>query len=79
MTWSKPKAREVKCGMEINMYGPAETTLGIDEGWERTTIGRFTLYRPGATRAATVAAPATAKTITTTGLPSRWAAQAEGR
>ena len=24
MTWSKPKAREVKCGMEINMYGPAE-------------------------------------------------------
>ncbi|MCB5409198.1 pyrroloquinoline quinone precursor peptide PqqA [Pseudogemmobacter faecipullorum] len=24
MSWSKPKAREVKCGMEINMYGPAE-------------------------------------------------------
>ena len=24
MAWSKPKAREVKCGMEINMYGPAE-------------------------------------------------------
>lgn len=22
MAWSKPKAREVKCGMEINMYGP---------------------------------------------------------
>lgn len=24
MAWTKPKAREVKCGMEINMYGPAE-------------------------------------------------------
>ena len=24
VSWSKPKAREVKCGMEINMYGPAE-------------------------------------------------------
>ena len=27
MAWTKPKAREVKCGMEINMYFPAE-----DEG-----------------------------------------------
>ncbi len=24
MAWKKPIAREVKCGMEINMYGPAE-------------------------------------------------------
>jgi coenzyme PQQ precursor peptide PqqA len=24
MTWSKPIAREIKCGMEINMYGPGE-------------------------------------------------------
>lgn len=24
MAWSKPKAREIKCGMEINMYGPGE-------------------------------------------------------
>ena len=24
MRWSKPKAVEVRCGMEINMYGPAE-------------------------------------------------------
>ena len=24
MRWSKPKAREIRCGMEINMYGPAE-------------------------------------------------------
>ena len=24
VSWSKPKAREVKCGMEINMFGPAE-------------------------------------------------------
>ncbi|MEM1377599.1 MAG: pyrroloquinoline quinone precursor peptide PqqA [Pseudomonadota bacterium] len=24
MNWTKPIAREVKCGMEINMYGPGE-------------------------------------------------------
>ena len=24
MAWKKPKAVEVRCGMEINMYGPAE-------------------------------------------------------
>jgi coenzyme PQQ precursor peptide PqqA len=24
MAWSKPKLREINCGMEINMYGPAE-------------------------------------------------------
>jgi len=24
MTWSAPKAHEIKCGMEINMYGPGE-------------------------------------------------------
>ncbi|SDX90544.1 pyrroloquinoline quinone precursor peptide PqqA [Citreimonas salinaria] len=22
MAWSKPVAREIECGMEINMYGP---------------------------------------------------------
>ncbi len=26
--------------------GGAESTLGIDESWTRTTVGRFTLYRP---------------------------------
>ena len=24
MAWNNPKAREIKCGMEINMYGPGE-------------------------------------------------------
>ncbi len=24
MAWTKPTLREVACGMEINMYGPAE-------------------------------------------------------
>ncbi|KFI26927.1 pyrroloquinoline quinone biosynthesis protein PqqA [Haematobacter missouriensis] len=24
MAWKKPVLREIKCGMEINMYGPAE-------------------------------------------------------
>jgi coenzyme PQQ precursor peptide PqqA len=24
MRWMKPKAVELRCGMEINMYGPAE-------------------------------------------------------
>ncbi len=27
MAWKKPILREIACGMEINMYGPAE-----DEG-----------------------------------------------
>lgn len=24
MSWTKPTLREIACGMEINMYGPAE-------------------------------------------------------
>ena len=24
MRWTKPKVVEVRCGMEINMYGPSE-------------------------------------------------------
>lgn len=24
MAWTKPKLKEIACGMEINMYGPAE-------------------------------------------------------
>jgi len=24
MSWTKPKLQEIACGMEINMYGPAE-------------------------------------------------------
>ncbi|MEM8572261.1 MAG: pyrroloquinoline quinone precursor peptide PqqA [Pseudomonadota bacterium] len=24
MSWKKPVAREVKCGMEVNMYGPGQ-------------------------------------------------------
>lgn len=24
MAWNKPTASEIACGMEINMYGPAE-------------------------------------------------------
>ncbi len=24
MKWAKPKAVEIRCGMEINMYGPSE-------------------------------------------------------
>lgn len=24
MAWTKPKIVEIACGMEINMYGPAE-------------------------------------------------------
>lgn len=35
MAWTKPKAREVKCGMEINMYGPGEDD---DRGGERDVI-----------------------------------------
>lgn len=35
MAWSKPKARELKCGMEINMYGPGEDD---ERGAERDVI-----------------------------------------
>ena len=35
MAWSKPIAREVKCGMEINMYGPGEDD---ERGGERDVI-----------------------------------------
>jgi chemotaxis protein methyltransferase CheR len=50
--------------------GGAETTLGIDDSWDRTTVGRSSLYRPAA-------APARP---TTPPLPARaWAATAEGR
>jgi coenzyme PQQ precursor peptide PqqA len=28
MAWKKPVLREISCGMEINMYGPAEDDDG---------------------------------------------------
>ncbi|PWE31216.1 pyrroloquinoline quinone precursor peptide PqqA [Maritimibacter sp. 55A14] len=28
MAWTKPVLREVNCGMEINMYGPADDQEG---------------------------------------------------
>ncbi|SMX32318.1 pyrroloquinoline quinone precursor peptide PqqA [Actibacterium lipolyticum] len=28
MAWKKPTLREVNCGMEINMYGPADDQDG---------------------------------------------------
>jgi coenzyme PQQ precursor peptide PqqA len=30
MSWAKPVLREVSCGMEINMYGPADDRDGDD-------------------------------------------------
>lgn len=35
MAWTKPKAREWMCGMEINMYGPGEDD---ERGVERDVI-----------------------------------------
>lgn len=29
MAWTKPVIREIECGMEINMYGPAEDEGGV--------------------------------------------------
>jgi coenzyme PQQ precursor peptide PqqA len=29
MAWKKPVLREISCGMEINMYGPAEDDDGV--------------------------------------------------
>jgi chemotaxis protein methyltransferase CheR len=39
--------------------GGAETTLGVDESWSRTTVGRFTLNRPGPTTQLPPPTPAT--------------------
>ena len=35
MSWTKPIACEIKCGMEINMYGPGEDD---ERGGERDVI-----------------------------------------
>jgi chemotaxis protein methyltransferase CheR len=39
--------------------GGAETTLGVDESWSRTSVGRFTLNRPGPTTQLPPPTPAT--------------------
>jgi chemotaxis protein methyltransferase CheR len=36
------------------VLGGAETTLGVDDAWSRTPVGRFTLHRPSAAPAAPV-------------------------
>jgi chemotaxis protein methyltransferase CheR len=46
------------------VLGGAETTLGIDEGWERVTIGRTSVHRPRGAAALTV--PAVAPPVTPT-------------
>jgi chemotaxis protein methyltransferase CheR len=72
------RVRQVLSPQGYLFLGGAETTLGIDDSWGRTTIGRFTLYRPQA--ATTGANPSVAaSSLTTTALPPRWAAAAEGR
>ncbi len=30
MAWSKPEIKEIQCGMEINMYAPAEDERDAD-------------------------------------------------
>jgi len=39
------------------LLGGAETTLGVDDTWSRTSVGRFTLHRPFAAPAAPVPSP----------------------
>jgi chemotaxis protein methyltransferase CheR len=63
------RVRQVLSPQGFLFLGGAETTLGIDDSWDRTTVGRFTLYRPAtAARPTPVPSPALA-----------WAATAEGR
>jgi chemotaxis protein methyltransferase CheR len=40
------RVRQVLSPQGYLFLGGAETTLGIDDSWSRTTVGRFTLYRP---------------------------------
>ncbi|HET6563349.1 MAG TPA: protein-glutamate O-methyltransferase CheR [Marmoricola sp.] len=63
------RVRQVLSPQGFLFLGGAETTIGIDDGWDRTTVGRFTLYRP-----------ASAADPTPVPVPSlAWAATAEGR
>jgi chemotaxis protein methyltransferase CheR len=63
------RVRQVLSPEGFLFLGGAETTLGIDDSWDRTTLGRFTLYRPApADRPNPVPLPSLA-----------WAATAEGR
>jgi chemotaxis protein methyltransferase CheR len=87
------RVRRVLSPRGFLFLGGAETTLGIDDSWSRTTVGRFTLYRPHpvAGSATAPAAPsATAPTPAASAAqlghysrpvsPPRWAtAAAEGR
>jgi len=76
------RVRQVLSPQGYLFLGGAETTLGIDDTWGRTTIGRFTLYRPQATApgSSTGANPPVATpSLTTTRLPKTWATAAEGR
>lgn len=40
------RVRQVLGPRGFLFLGGAETTLGLDDGWSRTTVGSFTLYRP---------------------------------
>lgn len=53
------RVRQVLSPQGFLFLGGAESTLGIDDSWERTTMGRFTLYRPqgGGRRAAPAERP----------------------
>jgi chemotaxis protein methyltransferase CheR len=60
------RVRQVLSPQGYLFLGGAETTLGIDDSWGRTTIGRFTLYRPQATPAAGTPAASAPSTLTST-------------
>jgi chemotaxis protein methyltransferase CheR len=65
------RVRQVLSPQGYLFLGGAETTLGIDDSWDRTTVGRFSLYRP---------ASATARPTNPVPSPAlAWAATAEGR
>ena len=40
------RVRQVLSPDGLLFLGGAETTLGIDDSWDRTSVGRFTFYRP---------------------------------
>ena len=72
------RVRQVLSPQGYLFLGGAETTLGVDDSWSRTTVGRFTLYRPQGAEQAPTPRPLSTTPLRNASFPIR-ATAAEGR